>query len=209
MNKKEIYVSFNMIVQNEELRIRKTLENIKDVADEIIIVDGGSYDDTVKICQEYTDKIFFKHFDGNFSEQKNFANSKCRGRWIFNIDADEILNDNLKKDLITILQANEGIDILYLARRNIIKDLDLSLATKWRWTIDKDGDINYPDFQGRIFKNSGIVRWVGNVHERIGGYQHFGKLPVEKDTGYFLIHDKVMSRQIKQNEYYETLINNG
>jgi len=73
-------LSICMIVLNEEAIIHNTLENLKNVADEIVIVDGGSTDKTQEICKEYTDKVYVRKFDGDFSAQKNYATYKCMGQ---------------------------------------------------------------------------------------------------------------------------------
>lgn len=202
---KDIYLSINMIVQDEASRIRPALENIKDVGDEIVIVDGGSQDKTVEICKEYTDKIYTKKFQYDFAKQKNFADFKCNGRWILNIDVDEKLNDNLKRDIITILQNNESTDLLYVARRNIVNGITEKDLEEWNWTIDKDGDVNYPDWQARIYKSSGRLQWKGRVHETVQGFNTFAKLPPNKITGYYLIHEKNIDKQRQQNSVYNAL----
>jgi len=82
----EIVVSFAIIAQNEADVIRNTLENVKVFADqhpdqvEIVVIDGGSTDETVSICKEFTDNVHFRKFDGDFAAQRNFANTKCNGR---------------------------------------------------------------------------------------------------------------------------------
>ena len=62
-------ISACIITKNEEKHIRKCLESIKNVVDEIVIVDGYSIDKTIDICKEYTDKIYIQKFSGSFAEE--------------------------------------------------------------------------------------------------------------------------------------------
>lgn len=94
-------LSVVIITGNEEANIRKCLEGIK-WADEIVIVDNMSSDDTVAICREYTDKIYSKKMDG-FGAQKQYAIDKASCDWILSLDADEEISQELKDRIISIL----------------------------------------------------------------------------------------------------------
>ncbi|MEO7766362.1 MAG: glycosyltransferase family 2 protein, partial [Ferruginibacter sp.] len=107
---KEVYftpeVSAVIITYNEEQNIRRTLSKLTWCA-EIVIVDSFSTDNTVAICKEFGCKIFSRVFDG-YGAQKRFAVSKARYDWVLNIDADEVLNDNLVNEIQDALINNEG-----------------------------------------------------------------------------------------------------
>jgi len=76
-----------IITHNEERNIRRCLESVKDVADEIVVVDSGSTDNTEKICAEYGVKFMHQDWLG-YSEQKNFANNLASNDWILSIGED-------------------------------------------------------------------------------------------------------------------------
>ncbi|MBK7632424.1 MAG: glycosyltransferase family 2 protein [Ignavibacteriales bacterium] len=82
-------LSLSMIVKNEERHLARCLSSVKDVVDEIVIVDTGSTDNTIEIAESFNAKIF--HFDwvNDFSAARNFALTKCIGNWILYLDADE------------------------------------------------------------------------------------------------------------------------
>ncbi|MGL6024390.1 MAG: glycosyltransferase family 2 protein, partial [Cetobacterium sp.] len=88
-------ISVAMITFNEEKILRKTLESVKELADEIIIVDSGSTDSTEIIAKEFGAKFYVESWKG-YGPQRNSAIQKCRGTWILNIDADEEISDELK-----------------------------------------------------------------------------------------------------------------
>ena len=102
-----ITISLVMIVKNEEAVLARCLDTVKNLMDEIIIVDTGSTDKTKEIAAEYTDKIYdFKWVD-DFSEARNFAFSKATMDYIYSCDADEVIDNenrmrfmNLKSVLV-------------------------------------------------------------------------------------------------------------
>jgi glycosyltransferase involved in cell wall biosynthesis len=96
-----IKISACLMVKNEENNLKRCLDSIKDVVDEIIIVDTGSTDNTVEIAKKYTDKIYFHEWENNFSKHRNQSISYATGDWLLIIDADEELifhpNSSLEK----------------------------------------------------------------------------------------------------------------
>ncbi|WP_214760490.1 glycosyltransferase family 2 protein [Exiguobacterium sp. s146] len=81
-----------IIVKNEEKVIRRCLESIKDLVDEIVIVDTGSTDQTVQISREYTDDVYFFQWCDDFSAARNFGKENAKNTFILNIDADEYID---------------------------------------------------------------------------------------------------------------------
>ncbi len=136
-----IKISAYILTKNEEKYIRRCLESIKNVVDEIIIVDGYSADRTVDICREYTDKIYLHKFSGSFAEERTFAVSKTSHEWILQIDADETLSNELASNLRCLAQFNECVAHSF-ARRNYY-DKDGKKWTKHAY---------FPDYQPRLFK---------------------------------------------------------
>ncbi len=90
-------LSITLITKNEAHNVRRCLESVK-WANEIIVLDSGSTDDTVAICREYTDKIFITDWPG-FGPQKNRALEKATGEWILSIDADEEIPPALRDEI--------------------------------------------------------------------------------------------------------------
>ncbi|RLB04217.1 MAG: glycosyltransferase, partial [Deltaproteobacteria bacterium] len=84
-------LSVCMIVKNEEKMLPKCLESIREVADEIIIVDTGSTDNTVAIAESFGAKVYFHPWEKDFSKHRNQSLSYATGDWILQIDADETL----------------------------------------------------------------------------------------------------------------------
>lgn len=100
-------LSVGLIVNNEERILGKTLDAIKDLADEIIIIDSGSTDSTIKIAKSKGAKVFLEEWKG-FGPQKNSVIEKCSGEWILLIDADEVVSPELKEKIKEIIEKNEN-----------------------------------------------------------------------------------------------------
>ena len=93
-----VKISAYIITLNEEKRLPKTLAALQQVADEIVVVDSGSTDNTTKIAEEYGAKVLF-HEWVSYANQKNFAQNQCANEWLLMIDADEVLSDELIKEI--------------------------------------------------------------------------------------------------------------
>jgi len=100
-------LSVGLIVNNEERILGKTLDAIKDLADEIIIIDSGSTDSTIEIAKSKGAKVFLEEWKG-FGPQKNSVIEKCSGEWILLIDADEVVSPELKEKIKEIIEKNEN-----------------------------------------------------------------------------------------------------
>ena len=100
-----ITVSVCMIVKNEEKLLGRCLNCLKEIADEIIIVDTGSTDNTKKVAAEYTDRIYDFSWTGSFSDARNFSFSKATKDYIYAADADEVLDDENQKQFLLLKQA--------------------------------------------------------------------------------------------------------
>lgn len=156
----------------------------------------------------------------DFATFKNFGKSECKGDYIFQIDADEIVSNYLLENLKTILELNPEVELYWLPRINIVNGLTDEWVTKWRWrlsnvTEEKDENgwrrhwwkqplINWPDYQSRLFKNVSNIKWVGKVHEILTGAISSTYFPAEIE--YAIYHEKDIDRQIKQNEHYSRIV---
>lgn len=103
-------ISACLVVHNEEKLIRRCLESIKDVVDEIIVIhDGPCGDKTLKIARKYTNNIFVYPFVGVAEPHRVFGYKKAIGNWILSIDADEFLSEELRKNLRKLVKT-KGAD---------------------------------------------------------------------------------------------------
>ncbi len=145
-------ISAVIITFNEESYIEKCLESLKDLADEIVVIDSFSTDGTEKICRKYNARFISHAFEG-YVEQKNFAVSQAKYRHVLSLDADEALSDELRKSILEI-KGNIVYDGYYVNRRNNYCG---------RWMIQSP---LIPDRHMRLFDPS-KGRWKGiNPHDK-------------------------------------------
>ncbi len=109
-------VSVVIITYNEERNIQRCLESLR-WADEIIIVDAFSNDNTLTISASYTDKIFQREWPG-YSEQKNFGLSRAAYEWVIFIDADEKISFPLANAINKVLQGGSEFSGYYFLRQS-------------------------------------------------------------------------------------------
>jgi glycosyltransferase involved in cell wall biosynthesis len=205
-------ISYAVTVCNEydeTLRLINQLLNYKGENSEIVVLL-----DTPKAPNELIEYLELQanadhitlvesEFDGDFAQWKNLLNSQCKGEWIFQLDADEYLANDLIHNLEDILDNNLDKDLIVVPRINTVEGLTESHIKKWGWKVNEKGWVNFPDVQTRIYKNSDKIGWSGKVHERIVGFESYTNFPV--DEIYCIRHPKTIERQERQNNYYNTL----
>ena len=99
-------LSVYIICKNESLSIRECLESVT-WADEIVVLDSGSTDDTLEIAKQFTDKVYVNEDWQGFGVQKQRAQSYTTGDWVLTIDADERVTPKLKEDIQNIINLND------------------------------------------------------------------------------------------------------
>tara|TARA_B100001109_G_scaffold251497_1_gene246083 strand:- start:1587 stop:2351 length:765 start_codon:yes stop_codon:yes gene_type:complete len=94
-------ISCFIITKNEEDRIGKAISSVKDLVDEIIVIDSGSIDKTKDIVKKHGAKFIYNEWQG-FGPQKRFGENQCKNDWLLNIDADEYLTNEIKTEISDI-----------------------------------------------------------------------------------------------------------
>lgn len=145
-------LSVVLITKNEEENIERCLRSVEDIADEIVVVDSGSTDNTIKIAEKYDAKTYYREFD-NFAAQRNYSLKKAAGDWILSMDADETITPELSNEILTSIN-NPKFDAFLIPRKNIIFGKEIKYS---RWS---------PDSHIWLFRNS-KAEFTGNVHEEV------------------------------------------
>ena len=144
-----VNISVLIIAKNDGDVIGECIKSIKDLADEIIVVDGGSEDNTIEISEKLGAKVVKNPFK-DFSDQRNLALSLAKNDWVFYIDSDERATPEFTKNLKLKL-ANAAPDVVgfYVRRKTFY------LGRDW----------GFSDKVGRIFRKEKLKGWHGVVHE--------------------------------------------
>ncbi|MCR5650148.1 MAG: glycosyltransferase family 2 protein [Lachnospiraceae bacterium] len=149
-----VTISVCMIVKNEEKILGRCLDCLKDIADEIVIVDTGSSDGTKETAKAYTDRIYDFEWVDDFSKARNFAFEQCRMDYIYCADADEILDEanieafgKLKEVLLP------EIDVVQMVYKNQLE---------YNTTYNFDSEL-----RPKLYKRCRNFVWEGSVHETV------------------------------------------
>ena len=206
-------ISYAITVCNELEEITRLVNflqlNIRPEDEIVIQYDESSVTNEVKEYVTLMDSMHENHkvvgfpLNKDFASFKNNLNSHCSGDYIFQIDADEYLDPEFLQYLPDIILSNPEVELFWVPRINTVEGLTEEHIKKWGWRVDKNGWINYPDFQQRVYVNNGTVRWKNKVHEQITGHSFFGAFPNLPEI--CIHHHKDIERQERQNSYYETL----
>ena len=205
-------ISYAITVCNEFVEIQNLisflLENKRSEDEIIVLYDDGNGDEEIEnyLRAKSVNSEFAWHkdkFQNHFADWKNKLTSYCSGDYIFQIDADEIPHKECINTLPMLLQLNPDVDVMLIPRVNTVEGLTQDHISKWRWSVNEKGWVNWPDYQWRIYRNSDKIKWVNKVHEKLEGFDQYATLPMLEEHA--LYHPKEIARQEKQNEYYNTL----
>ncbi|MBL4931648.1 glycosyltransferase [Clostridium paridis] len=146
-----ITISLCMIVKNEENVICRCLNSIKDIVDEIIIVDTGSTDKTKDVVRDYTDKIYdFKWID-DFSAARNFSFDRATMDYILWLDADDVLLEEDRKKFFKL-------------KETMMPDID-EVMMKYNVGLNQRGEVTLSYYRERLSKRNKGYKWHEPVHE--------------------------------------------
>jgi len=202
-------LSYAITVCNEHRELDNLLyfltEN-KDAEDEInVLLDAGKATDKVRsVLKKYEGiEINEKEFDGNFADHRNYHASVCSGDYIFVIDADEMPQIGLIENVKNVLSETDA-DIMGVPRINICPGYTQKWLDKHNFKVNECGWINWPDFQGRIYRNVPSIKWEKGLHERLVGSEKV--LMFQPNPYLALWHIKSIQRQDKQDEFYGNMV---
>lgn len=179
-------LSVVIITKNAGYKIKRCLESVK-WADEIVVVDSGSTDDTIDIVREYTDKIIISDFEG-FDKQRNKGTDAANGDWILQLDADEVVTESLRKRLMRILEGDAARYVSFKFRRKNIFLGRVMMYGGWY------------HYSAHLFKK-GFAYYRGSIHEKliVNGTQ--GKL--EEGVEHYPFYS--ISEFVERQNWYTTL----
>lgn len=175
-NPQKLSLTVAMIAHNEQDRLPPTLAKIQDIAAEIVLINSVSTDTTIEVAQSFGATVYTEEFKG-YVEQKNSLIPKCSQDWILFLDADEVLNDELKAAIVQVIKEDRHCS--YEMNRLTFY---LGKLLKHAWQ---------PNYRLRLVRRDANPRWTGEiVHEALES-----DCPVERLPGYIIhysyrnIHD--------------------
>ena len=184
-----ITISLCMIVKNEEEVLGRCLDSVKDIVDEIIIVDTGSEDNTKEIAGNYTDKVYDFEWINDFAAARNYAYSKATMEYILCMDADDMLLDEDRQKFINLKESLETSPNYISMRINL--------------AMDQKGKVTYSMRSNRLVKRSCNFKWIGAVHEYL---ERWGS---SYDSDVAITHKKVHHDVNRNIHIYEERLKNN
>ena len=187
MSSKKLSVA--LATYNEEKNLEKCLDSVRDWVDEIVVVDGSSTDKTREIAKKYKARVFKTTNKPIFHINKQKAMDRCLGEWILQLDADEVVEKELKVEILEIVKKGSEYAAFWIPRKNFF----LGKALK------KTGQ--YPDPVIRFFKKGKAYLPCKSVHEQ---------MEVKGKVGWLKGHlehynNKSFSEYLKRSNRYSTL----
>lgn len=157
MIRDSIKLSVALATFNEEKCLKDCLDSVKDIADEIVVVDGSSIDQTVEIAKKFSAKVIVIDNKPIFHINKQLAIDECEGEWILQLDADEVVSSDLAQEIRAITQplTPNTFDAYWIKRKKMFLG---------RW-MRKGGQ--YPDPVIRLFKKGRAHLPCKSVHEQM------------------------------------------
>lgn len=183
-------ISVAIITFNEEKNIERCISSVKDIADEIVVVDSFSKDKTEEICKALKVKFIQHPFEGHI-QQKNYAIDQCSGDFVLSLDADEALSEELKTSILSVKKEGVKSDSYQFNRLS-------NYCGHW---VKHCGW--YPDTKVRLIKK-GTAKWGGvNPHDELQPAEPKNTLYLKGD----LLHYTINTREdhYKQVEYFTTI----
>lgn len=181
-------ISAAIIVQDEEDYIERAILNVKDYVDEIIIIDGGSTDKTIAICESHECKVYHRQFDCHFANQRNYALTKCTNDWVLTLDADEFYSAEALNALPTLIKSNN----IGLYKFNMVSEIQYPDRLE---TVDTTK-------AARLVKKS-AGKWVNRIHEV---FLIDSGLEVQELSSIYSMHNrKTFNRQLYNNLLYKNI----
>jgi mannosyltransferase OCH1-like enzyme len=206
----EIYrktISYAITVWNEHKELDRLLCQLKSIVkwdDEIVIqMDIKATDDVREVIKNHGLTAHVFPIGDSFATFKNNLTKLCTKDYIFQLDADEFLSDDLSEKIDDVIRINSDVDALIIPRVNTLVDQSMleEYMSNLTWKNDESSWINYPDAQTRIFKNKSKIVWGGDrIHTYLINLD--GTRQLEKQ--YQLIHVKSFQKQQYQYDFYET-----
>lgn len=209
------FISYLVTCKNEGSQIESLLHRLFKYKDgnECIILDDYSDDaSTIEVLNNTVNsgggffQLHQRALENNYSAHKNYGKSICKGKYIFQIDADELPSEYLLASLNDLILLNEDIDLFWIPRINDFMGVTQKNANEWGWRLTPYQNrfiVNWPDPQGRLFKNVSYMNWERRLHEKIEGAKTYSHLPYEYD--FALHHNKTIEKQITTNLKYNSV----
>lgn len=180
------FISLCMIVKDESKVLKRCLESVVGIIDEIIIVDTGSIDNTKEIAQNFTNKVYDYKWNNHFSEARNYAASKATGEWILVLDADEYVDREELRNFKEYFTFNHSKFDIYAL--NIVNFLG------------ENGENVIQHKHVRLYKNNKEIEFHRAIHEQLRYIDPEKIIEIGTVPSFKLYHSGYLRKTTKEKE---------
>jgi glycosyltransferase involved in cell wall biosynthesis len=166
----KIKITACILTKNEEKNISRSIKSAK-WCDEIIIVDDYSTDKTLSLARKFKVKIYKRKLNDNFAQQRNFALSKARGKWVLFLDADEEVSPKLADEIKRVITTTK-LSGFYIARKDCWLGKNLTGGESGNNKILRLGRRKVGKWKRRVHETWNIKGKVGILKNKIIHYPH-------------------------------------
>jgi len=180
-------LSLCMIVKNEEKVLKRCLDSVYGIVDEIVIVDTGSTDSTKEIALKYVDQVYEFEWTNSFADARNYAQKRANGEWILVLDADEYVDRESLQQLITIL-------------KNSKEDIDGYDVTIYNF-MGTYGERVLQHNSTRIYRNAPNISYYRSIHEQLKKEGEEGL--ITESIPFIIYHSGYMVQTVKEKNKHD------
>ncbi|HHW03154.1 MAG TPA: glycosyltransferase [Thermoanaerobacterales bacterium] len=166
-------LSLCLITKDEEKNIARCINSVKDIVDEIVVVDTGSKDKTVEIAESFGAKIIHVKWEDDFAKARNIAIENAKSDWILFLDADE----EIKKEDVGKIRPLLNDDTVEAYILKFVSFLGTNINNK----------VTEENYNFRLFRNNGRLRYIYPIHENLRNVEK-GEVPVYKKADVTILH---------------------
>lgn len=193
-------LSVYIITLNEETRIATTLEQAQKVADEIIVVDSGSKDKTIEIAEKHGAKVIHHDWE-SYCKQKSFAEKQCTNDWVLMLDADEVLSEELVKELKSWKKTTPKFNAYKLKICNMFPNDKKPRRFTHTFNVVRLYNRRFAHMPGDLMNKDRIKvddgQKIGQIKNTI---HHFCFLSLEQATAKYNIHSSELVKTLAKNK---------
>jgi hypothetical protein len=192
-------VSYTVQVCNESRELFSLVNfllKVKDDEDDVIIIVDSLHktDKVSRVIDHFNDRVsvYERPFD-NFVDNSNFHIEKATGEYIFGLDSDEMPQETLIKNFKNVITSTDA-DVIWVPRINIHPGGTQEFFQKYNFNVNENGWINWPDYQGRIYKKNDKIKWgYDAIHTKLIGAEK--SVQIQPSPQVALWHIKSIEKQ--------------
>src|SRR5258708_22553878 len=164
-------ISAVILTKNEEKNIKRCIESLL-WCNEIIIIDDYSEDKTLREIKNFKARVYRRHLNSNFAQQRNFGLSKANSDWVLFLDADEIITLELKREILDVNFQTDDYNGFYIKRRDYFMGRQLKYGETGNIKLLRLGKKNAGKWKRSVHETWEIKERVGELKNTIHHYPH-------------------------------------